>query len=85
MHSASVKPMAFSFGGFYRLKDAFIPQIMFEYGHYGIGASYDINLSSLTPTSKTKGGVELAIRYNFNPSYGISVGNTNTNKPTPVW
>ncbi|MGZ3864085.1 MAG: PorP/SprF family type IX secretion system membrane protein [Bacteroidia bacterium] len=85
VHTGSIKPMAFSFGGYYRLKDAFIPQVLFEYGHYAIGASYDVNLSALTPTSKTKGGVEVAIRYNFNPSYGVSVGNTTNPRPTPVW
>ena len=85
VHSASVKPMAISFGAYYRSLDAFIPQILFEKGKYAIGASYDLNLSALTPTSKSKGAFEIALRYNFNPSYGQNIGNTIAPKPTPYW
>ena len=85
VHSASVKPMAISFGGYYRALDAFIPQVLFEYDKYAMGVSYDLNLSTLTPTSKTKGGLEICLRYNFNPGYGQSVGNTIQNRPTPYW
>jgi type IX secretion system PorP/SprF family membrane protein len=85
VHSSTIKPMAFSFGGYYRSKDAFIPQVLFEYDKYALGVSYDVNLSALTPTSKTQGGLEICLRYNWNPTYGNSVGNTTSPRPTPVW
>jgi type IX secretion system PorP/SprF family membrane protein len=85
VHSTTVKPVAFSIGGFYRFKDAFIPQALLEYDKYAIGLSYDLNLSTLTPYTKTKGGLEIAIRYNWNPSYGTNIGNTTGPKPTPYW
>jgi type IX secretion system PorP/SprF family membrane protein len=85
IHSSTIKPFAFSFGGYYRSLDAFIPQILLEYGKYALGFSYDINLSTLTPFSKTKGGMEIALRYNWNPSYGTNIGNTTSPKATPYW
>lgn len=85
VHSTTIKPVAISIGGFYRLRDAFVPQLLFEYDKYAIGVSYDVNLSGLTPVSKTKGGLEICLRYNWNPSYGNSVGNTTGPKPTPYW
>ncbi len=85
VHSATIKPVAISIGAFYRLRDAFIPQLLFEYDKYALGVSYDLNLSGLTPVSKTKGGVEICLRYNWNPSYGNAVGNTTGPKATPYW
>jgi type IX secretion system PorP/SprF family membrane protein len=85
VHSGTIKPMAFSIGGYYRSLDAFIPQVLFEYDKYALGFSYDINLSTLTPTSKTKGGMEICLRYNYNSSYGNNIGNTTSPKPTPYW
>lgn len=55
--------MALSLGGFYRVKDAIYPMILFEYADYAIGMSYDVNLSSLTPYSQARGGFEISIRY----------------------
>ena len=85
IHSTTIKPMAFSVGGYYRSLDAFIPQVLFEYDKYALGVSYDVNLSTLTPVSKTKGGLEICLRYNWNPAYGNSVGNTTGPKATPYW
>jgi type IX secretion system PorP/SprF family membrane protein len=85
VHTGTIKPMAFSFGGYYRSLDAFIPQVLFEYDKYGLGVSYDVNLSNLTPTSKTKGGLEICLRYNWNASYGNNIGNTTGPRPTPYW
>ena len=79
------KSMAFSAGAYYRSTDAFIPQVLFEYSKYAIGASYDINLSQLTPYSKLQGGLEIMIRYNWNPGYGTAVGNTSGPKSTPYF
>lgn len=55
--------MAVSFGAFYRVKDAVYPAFMFEFGDWAIGVSYDINLSSLTPYSQSRGGMEISLRF----------------------
>jgi type IX secretion system PorP/SprF family membrane protein len=83
VHSGSVKPMALSVGGFYRARDAFSPQVLFEYDKYALGVSYDVNLSGLTPFTKTRGSLEISLRYSWNPGYGLGVGNTIGPKPTP--
>ncbi len=57
------KGSAFSLGTFYRVGDAFVAKILFEYGHYAMGFSYDLNLSSYTAASKGRGGFEVTIRF----------------------
>ena len=79
------KSMAFSAGAYYRSTDAIIPQVLFEYSKYAIGVSYDFNTSQLTPYSKLQGGLEVMIRYNWNPGYGNSIGNTTGPKSTPYF
>ncbi len=85
VHSATIKPVAIAIGGYYRALDAFIPQVQFEYAKYAIGFSYDFNFSGLTPYSKTRGAMEICLRYNFNPGYGTNVGNTIGPRPTPMF
>ena len=58
-----VKSSAVSLGLNYRLKDALITSIMLEYANYSVGFSYDINLSSLSTSSQSRGGFELALRF----------------------
>lgn len=72
---------SFSFGAYYRLKDAIIPCIMYQKSKYAIGISYDINVSQLTPASKLKGGLEVTLRYNVSSGYGRMLG-TSVNRPT---
>ena len=57
------KETLFSVGGYLRAKDAIIAQVMFEKGQYAIGFSYDINISRLTPVSKSVGGFEISLRF----------------------
>lgn len=83
--SSNIKPMAFSAGAYYRSKDAFIPQILFEYDKYAIGASYDFNTSPLTPFTNLQGGLEIVLRYNWNPAYGRSTGVSTGPKSTPYF
>lgn len=83
VHSGTIKPVALSLGAMYRMQDAFSPQVLFEYDKYALGVSYDLNLSRLTPFSKTRGGLEICLRYNWNPGYGVGVGNTTGPRPTP--
>ena len=56
------KGMAFSLGAQYRMKDAVIPIMLFEYSNYAFGVSYDVNTSSLTQGTKGRGGVEISLR-----------------------
>ena len=58
-----VKSSAVSLGVNYRVKDALITSIMLEYANYSVGFSYDINLSSLSTSSNSRGGFEIALRF----------------------
>jgi hypothetical protein len=66
--------MSLSLGAYYRLKDAVIPSLLFQFDKWGLGIAYDINLSDLTPATNTKGGLEVALRYNMSPGYGRALG-----------
>ncbi len=54
---------AFSAGLHYRFKDAISPQVYFEFSDYGIGLSYDFNVSSYGQVQKSVGGFEISIKY----------------------
>ncbi len=56
-------PTTIYFGGWYRFDDAVIPYIGLEFGEFHIGASYDVNTSSLKPASNVKGGSEISLIY----------------------
>lgn len=75
------KPKALSIGGYYRYKDAIIPSILLQYNKYAFGISYDINVSALTPASQRNGGLEVMLRYNVFPGYGVNLGRRDT-KPS---
>ena len=68
------KPAAISVGSQYRYKDAIVPMLLVQYDKYAFGASYDINVSSLTPASKRNGGLEIMLRYNVSAGYGRNLG-----------
>jgi type IX secretion system PorP/SprF family membrane protein len=62
------KGAAISFGGFVRAKDAAVAAMLFEYSHYAVGFSYDINTSPLRTASNARGGFEISLRFvNPNP------------------
>ena len=75
------KPRALSVGTYYRFKDAIIPAFLLQYNKYAFGVTYDINVSPLTPASKRYGGIEVMMRYNLYPGYGINLGRSDT-KPS---
>ncbi len=54
-----------SFGLYYRVNDALIPQILLDMGTYAIGLSYDSNISGAKKVTKTNGGFEITLRYNW--------------------
>lgn len=63
-----VKGASIKMGGLFRVRDAFIPAVQFEFGEYMIGVSYDMNISKLNQATSGKGGFEISLRYgNPNP------------------
>ena len=57
------------YGGlWYRVNDAIIPYIGLEFSGLRIGASYDINTSSLKSGSQSRGGMELSVIYIKRPA-----------------
>lgn len=66
---------AFYIGVFYRFRDAAYATIRYEYMDFSGGVAYDINISQLTPASKSVGGFELFLQYR-----GILGKNQNTKR-----
>ena len=48
---------------FNNVTDALIPYIGLEFDDVQIGATYDVNISSLQPASNSRGGIELSLIY----------------------
>lgn len=55
-------------GLWYRLNDAAIPYVGLEFSGLRIGATYDINVSSLKAGSQSRGGMELSLIYVKKPA-----------------
>jgi type IX secretion system PorP/SprF family membrane protein len=72
------KPRSFAVGGYYRWRDAIVPSLLFQYNRYALGIAYDINISPLTPASNRRGGLEVMLRYNVVPGYGVNLGRRDT-------
>jgi len=66
-YTGFIKESAISFGGHIRVGDAFIPSVLLEIANFGLGISYDVNISGLKKVSYGKGGFEISLRY-INPS-----------------
>lgn len=54
-------------GGYYRNKDAFVATALFEWSSFGLGVSYDFNVSGLKTVSSGRGGLEVTLRF-LNPA-----------------
>lgn len=61
----SNNPTSFYAGGWVRFGDALIPFIGIEFSGLRIGATYDVNTSSLKTASESRGGIELSLIYTF--------------------
>jgi type IX secretion system PorP/SprF family membrane protein len=57
------KPTSVYFGGWARLGDAVIPYIGLEFDDFRLGATYDVNTSSLKTASQSRGGIEISLIY----------------------
>ena len=52
------------YGGlWYRINDALIPYVGLEFGGLRIGATYDVNVSSLKAGAQSRGGMEISLIY----------------------
>lgn len=67
---ASQNPSNVYLGAWYRFNDAIIPYLGLEFSGFRIGASYDINMSSLRSASQSRGGMEFSLIYINRPSEG---------------
>jgi type IX secretion system PorP/SprF family membrane protein len=56
-------PSSVYIGSWIRLNDAFIPYVGLEFGGLRIGASYDLNISSLKAATASRGGSEISLIY----------------------
>jgi type IX secretion system PorP/SprF family membrane protein len=56
-------PTNIIFGGYYRLKEAVIPMVGFEWAGVRFTTSYDFTLSRMTSATKLKGALEFALIY----------------------
>lgn len=71
--AAAIDPVSESpsnvYGGlWYRFNDAVIPYLGLEFAGLRIGASYDINVSSLKAGSQSRGGMEISLIYIKRPA-----------------
>ncbi len=66
-YTGFVKGSSVSAGGYYRNRDAFVAMALFEFSSYGLGLSYDFNVSGLKTASTGRGGLEITIRF-LNPA-----------------
>lgn len=66
-YTGFIKGATISAGGYYRNNDAFVATGLFEFSSYGIGVSYDFNISGLKTVSSGRGGFEITLRF-LNPA-----------------
>ena len=63
VNNGGTMPTNLYLGTWYRFGDALIPYIGLEFGELQIGATYDVNISSLKPASNMRGGAEFSLIY----------------------
>jgi type IX secretion system PorP/SprF family membrane protein len=63
-------PTNFYAGSWLRFNDAIIPYLGLEWGDFRLGATYDVNYSSLKTGSQSRGGVEMSLIYIKKPASG---------------
>jgi type IX secretion system PorP/SprF family membrane protein len=65
---ASESPSNVYLGSWYRFNDAIIPYVGLEFSGFRLGATYDINVSSLKTASQSRGGMEISLIYIKRPA-----------------
>ena len=66
-YTEAFKGTAISLGAQYRFGDAAIPTMYIELGNFGVGLSYDVNISALKAATSERGGLEISLRF-INPN-----------------
>lgn len=73
------KNTIFYLGGWYRYQDAVAPYIAIEWAKMRLGISYDVNISSFTPATRSVGAYEISLLFfgrinkrESNPNYNWS-------------
>jgi type IX secretion system PorP/SprF family membrane protein len=62
------KPTSVYLGSWVRFNDAIVPYVGLEFGGLRIGASYDLNISSLKSATSSRGGSEISLIYIKQPA-----------------
>jgi len=75
--TGTIKETAILIGGYYRIGDAIIPTFEFEFDNFAVGVSYDTNISSLTRSTRFKGGFEISLRFSNPNPFSYSRGSSN--------
>lgn len=57
------KPTSVYFGSWLRVNDAVIPYVGLEFSDFRLGATYDVNVSSLKSGTQKRGGIEISLIY----------------------
>lgn len=70
MYTARKKSSAFSLGAYFRVKDAIVPMVRYEFTNWSVATSYDINISGLSAASRARGGFEVSIRFMSPDAFG---------------
>ena len=68
LNQDETNPTNLYLGSWFRFGDAIIPYVGLEFGEFHLGATYDVNVSSLKPASNMRGGAELSLIYIKKPS-----------------
>jgi len=63
LNADEVNPSSIFVGSWLRINDALIPYVGLEVGGLRIGASYDVNISSLKTATASRGGSEFSVIY----------------------
>lgn len=70
--TGNIKQQALYFGAYFRVGDAVIPTLRYEYAGFQVGVSYDLNISKLNLVSKGRGGFEVNLMYSIINETGSS-------------
>jgi len=75
--TGKIKEVTFELGAYYRWRDALIPMMGFNFGGWTVAATYDFNISTLTPGTKGLGGPELFLSYKGGYKTGLKERHSN--------
>ena len=68
LNADPMSPTNLYLGSWFRFGDAVIPYVGLEFGEFRLGATYDVNVSSLKPASNMRGGAEFSLIYIKKPT-----------------